>query len=297
MSIVELPRLALGTVQFGMNYGIANQKGQISLNQAKEILQQGFVSGLDTLDTAITYGDSEQILGEIGIINWKVVSKLPAVPDSCNDISKWVITSIEESLRRLKVAKLYGLLLHRPQQLLEKDGPKLFEALKLLKQEGLVQKIGISIYDTSELDDLCSMFHFDLVQAPFNLLDRRLIESGWLFRLADQGIELHVRSIFLQGLLLMNPVERPKKFDQWLPLWNKFDDWINQSGITRLQACLRYALSFPEISKVIIGVDSLSQLTEIFTAANSPTLQIPDKIRTDDPNLLNPARWAFLSNY
>lgn len=295
MSLVNLHHLALGTVQFGMNYGIANQKGQISFNQAKAIIQHGLKCGLDTLDTAVGYGESEQILGKVGIPDWKVVSKLPAIPDSCKNIFKWVTSSVEESLERLKVKNLYGLLLHRPQQLLEKDGPKLFEALKLLKQEGLVQKIGISIYDTSELDELCSQFQFDLVQAPFNLLDRRLIESGWLFRLADQGIELHVRSIFLQGLLLMNPVERPKKFDQWLPLWNQFDDWINQSGLTRLQACLHYALSFPEISKVIIGVDSLSQLTEILTAANSPTLQIPDMIRTDDPNLLNPARWTTLN--
>jgi len=289
-------KIALGTAQFGLNYGIANNHGQVSFHETKAILKQAHSSGINTLDTAISYGNSENRLGEIGIQDWKVVSKLPEIPKDSNNISSWVTIAVEGSLERLKVRSIYGILLHRPQQLLEKNGLKLYEALKLIKKRGLVKKIGISVYDPSELDALCSLFRFDLVQAPFNLLDRRLIDSGWLFKFAEQDIELHVRSIFLQGLLLMNSDMRPKIFNKWHSVWKQLDDWSSQSGLTRLQACLHFALSFQEISNVIIGVDGLCQLTEILSAAKGPDLKIPDMFRTNDPNLLNPARWPSLSN-
>ena len=287
-------KLALGTVQFGLNYGIANQQGQISHDEAKSIMEHVRASGMDTLDTAIAYGDSEMRLGEIGVTDWQVVSKLPAMPAECSDVSQWVVDSVKESMGRLKVEKLQGLLLHRPQQLLEKDGDQLYRALQQLKQDGLVQKIGISIYDPSELDSLCNRYQLDLVQAPFNILDHRLVDTGWLQRLTEQGTELHVRSVFLQGLLLMSPTVRPKKFARWESLWSKYDDWLMQTGLSPLQACLRYALSFSEINKVIIGVDSLNQLKEILQATVGPTPQVPKELQTHDIDLLNPARWAAL---
>ncbi len=290
---VEL-KLALGTAQFGLNYGIANQQGQVTLHETRAILDHASAHGIDTLDTAMAYGDSEQRLGEIGVENWRVVSKLPAVPDACRDMPQWVADSVNESLLRLKVKSLYGLLLHRPLQLLERDGDRLYRSLLRLKHDGLVQKIGVSIYDPAELDALWNRYGFDIVQAPLNILDRRLIDTGWLSRLADQRMEMHVRSIFLQGLLLMTPNERPKKFDRWTPLWTQWQGWLEQTGLTPLQACLRYALLFSEIDKVIIGVDSLKQLDEILQAEKCPTPQIPDTLKSDDPDLLNPARWPAL---
>lgn len=287
-------RIGLGTAQFGLNYGIANRRGQVSHDEAKAILEHARSSGMDTLDTAIAYGDSEQRLGEIGIQDWQVVSKLPAVPEACSDVSQWVTDSLCKSLQRLKVKSLYGLLLHRPQQLLEQDGDRLYQASQQLKHDGLVQKIGVSIYEPAELDALCSRYQFDIVQAPFNIMDRRLIDSGWLSRLAEQGTELHVRSVFLQGLLLMTPSDRPKKFNRWASLWSKLENWLKQTGLTPLQACLRYALSFSEIDKVIIGVDSLNQLKEILQATVGPMPQVPKELLIHDIDLLNPARWAAL---
>ncbi len=288
-------RLALGAVQFGMNYGIANQDGQVSVDEAKAIIEFSRASGIDTLDTAIAYGDSEKRLGEVGIQDWQVVSKLPAIPENCRDITQWVTDTVNESMQRLKVKNLYGLLLHRPQQLLEQESDQLYRALQQLKYEGLVQKIGVSIYAPSELDALCSRFKFDLVQAPFNVIDRRLIETGWLTRLAEQGTELHVRSVFLQGLLLMRPSDRPQKFARWDVFWSKWDEWLAHNGLTPLQACLCYALSFPQIGKVIVGVDSLPQLKEILMAMAGPSPKIPDGLSISDINLVNPANWAALT--
>lgn len=287
-------RLALGTAQFGLNYGIANRQGQTSLAEVKAILQFSKENKINTLDTAIAYGDSEQCLGAIGVKNWQVISKLPAVPEDCNDVAKWVNDAVDQSLIRLKTADLHGLLLHRPLQLLDAVGEQLYSALFKLKQEGIVKKIGISIYDVSELDALSNQFVFDIVQVPFSIFDQRLIRSGWLSRLNEQGIEVHVRSIFLQGLLLMKFGERPEKFSRWGALWSQWDQWLEQERLTPLQACLRYSLSFPQINKVIVGVDSLVQLKEILAAATGLLPLIPESLNTQDVDLINPANWIAL---
>ena len=173
-------RLALGTVQFGLPYGIANHAGQIPKEDGTGILDIAAENGIDTIDTAIAYGESEKRLGEIGVRSWQIISKLPVIPEDCPDILQWVTEAVGGSMQRLKVNKLYGLLLHRPEQLLKKNGDSLFGILQSLKEDGVVDKIGVSIYDPSELDTLCTRFQFDIVQAPFNILDRRLIDSGWL---------------------------------------------------------------------------------------------------------------------
>jgi aryl-alcohol dehydrogenase-like predicted oxidoreductase len=288
-------RLALGTVQFGLRYGIANQHGEVSDSEMTAILAYARAHAVDTLDTAIAYGDSERRLGEAGIEGWRVVSKLPAVPEGCADVAQWAKASAEESRQRLRVASLHGLLLHRPQQLLERGGEDLYRALIELKQQGLVSKIGVSIYDPSELDALAANYTFDLVQAPFNILDRRLIDTGWLSRLHERGIEVHVRSVFLQGLLLMAPQARPPRFARWQALWRQWDGWLAQTRLTPLQACLRHALDFAQIENVVVGVDTLSQLTEILQALDGPAPQVPRDLHTADPDLINPARWAALA--
>jgi aryl-alcohol dehydrogenase-like predicted oxidoreductase len=287
-------RFALGTVQFGQNYGISNRDGQVSFDEVQAIIKLSHQSGMNTLDTATAYGNSEQRLGTIGVQHWHVVSKLPAIPEQCGDICRWVFDTVGESLNRLQVKQLHGLLLHRPQQLLEQSGDQLYRALLQLKQNGLVTKIGISIYDPTELDTICSLYDIDLVQAPFNVIDRRLIESGWLFRLVSMGVELHVRSVFLQGLLLMSAISRPKKFDRWAPLWSSWDQWLNEMGITPLQACLRYVLSFKEINKVVVGVDSIRQLSEILEASVGAAQVVPSSIVGSDIDLINPANWQRL---
>jgi aryl-alcohol dehydrogenase-like predicted oxidoreductase len=285
-------KLALGTAQFGLDYGIANRAGQISTQAGAALLSAARSARMDTLDTAISYGSSEERLGQIGLDGWRVVSKLPPVPNGCDDVDGWVTQAVHGSLARLKAERLYGLLLHRPQQLLEKNGEHLYRAMNRLKSEGLVEKIGISIYAPDELEPLCGRFGLDMVQAPFSILDRRLVETGWLDRLAGEGIEVHARSIFLQGLLLMEAGERPQKFARWGTVWLAWHHWLREAGLTPLEACLRHALAFEAISRVIVGVDSERQLREILEAAHGPVPQAPAALRTDDPNLLNPARWA-----
>ncbi|MBT5956095.1 MAG: aldo/keto reductase [Candidatus Marinimicrobia bacterium] len=287
-------KLALGTVQFGLPYGIANQAGQASRSEAKLMLQLASASGIDTLDTAIAYGSSETCLGEAGVQGFKVVTKLPVVPDDCGDVSAWIQQQVNLSLLRLGVTAVYGLLLHRPDQLLGANGAKIYQALQALKDKGQVQKVGISIYAPSELEALIPRFPFDLVQAPFNLVDRRFYSTGWMQRLKDNDVEVHTRSAFLQGLLLMNQSDIPSKFSQWGGLWNSWHEWLSEQNGLALHACLAFSLSFPEIDRVIVGADTVSQLAEIVSAVNDhPKYDFPN-IQCGDENLINPGRWTEL---
>lgn len=287
-----LKRLALGTVQFGLSYGVANQGGQVGREEAAAILEHARAAGVDTLDTAVAYGDSEQRLGEIGIEQWQVISKLPAIPDSCVDIADWVHQSVLDSMKRLRIPKLHGLLLHRPQQLLGPQGDALYRALVELKAEGKVDGIGVSIYGPEELDALLPRYPLDVVQAPFNILDRRMATSGWLAKLRRSGTEVHVRSAFLQGLLLMDQTSRPKYFRRWQDFWELWDRWLAAQELSPLRACIGFALSQPEVSRVVVGVDSLRQLKEILAVAEALAIMPPDTLMSDDGDLINPSRWS-----
>lgn len=286
--------LALGTVQFGLNYGVANATGQVKLEEARAILNRAHEAGMDTLDTAISYGESEHILGLLGIQSWKTVTKLPGVPTDCCDLNQWIKDQVKGSQQRLGVDRLYGLLLHRPEQLLGKLGPMLYDALSNLKFEGLVEKIGVSVYGPMQLDSLFENYTFDLIQAPLNIFDRSLISSGWVSRLSDAGIEIHSRSAFLQGLLLIPANERPAKFDRWKNIWEEWDCWLKESELTPLQACMRYVNSLDGIDRVIVGVDTVEHLNEIIDGADGKLAHIPEFNLPHDLRLFNPATWGHL---
>ena len=291
---LRLNRLALGTAQFGLPYGIANQAGQVAQAEARVMMQLALINGMNTLDTAVAYGDSEKCLGKVGTQGFNVITKLPAVPDSCADIDSWVKQQVNASLLRLGVAQVYGILLHRSEQLLGSNGAALYQALQDLKSIGLVHKVGISIYAPSELEKLIPNYCFDLVQAPFNLVDQRLYRSGWLQRLKDSGVEIHSRSAFLQGLLLMPQADIPSKFSPWANLWRVWHSWLAAHNISALQASLAFPLSFPGIDRVIVGVDSVCQLTQIISASNPPKNVPPPNLQCDDVNLINPMNWNQL---
>jgi aryl-alcohol dehydrogenase-like predicted oxidoreductase len=287
-------KLALGTVQFGLNYGVANTSGQVSSEIAGAILQHAQQAGIDTLDTAIAYGESESVLGNIGVQPWKVVTKLHAVPDACTDVTQWVKSQVQGSLRRMGIDSLHGLLLHRPGQLLEGIGAELYAALQSLKADGLAGKVGISVYGAAELDAFHGRYAFDLVQSPFNILDRSFVDSGWAQRLKNDGVEVHTRSALLQGLLLMPKEKRPAKFERWKDVWSEWDRWLSETGLSPLQACLRFTNTLDCIDRVVVGVDNVAQLEEIISAAEGLLPSLPQFKILQDDRLVNPATWNQL---
>ncbi len=284
-------RLALGTVQFGMNYGIANTKGQVSPKEISKILKFCETVNIKTLDTAVGYGESEKYLGNFGVQNFEIITKLPAYPKSCKDISKWVGDTINGSMSRLNVSYLDGVLIHVPRQLLDENGILLYKGLTVLKNSGKIGKIGISVYEPNELDKILKLYKFDIVQLPFNILDRRFEQTNWLKKLKDLGIEIHVRSVFLQGLLLMKPEDRPKYFSKWNELLKSYDNWLKDNKISPIKACLSHVLAISEIDKIVFGVDSLLNLKEIDSSISSNSQVAPDYLCTDDIEIINPAFW------
>jgi len=291
----KMNRLAIGTVQFGLDYGIANEHGQVDLQEASRILELADSSGIDTLDTSISYGVSEQSLGGVGVGKFKVVTKLPPIPDSIKDVANWVYDQMQSSLTRLNLKNAYGLLVHDTSQLFGVNGSKLADAMLDLKKQGLVHKIGISAYGPDEVASVFQQFPIDIIQIPFNIFDRRMLTTGWLQRLNAAGIEIHARSIFLQGLLLLPKDKIPEKFSKWSPLLNFWHQWLEDNNSSALQACMHYPLSLPQIDRVIIGVDNKEQLGEIidgFNPRNRPFI-FPD-ISCEDEQLLNPSNWNIL---
>jgi len=285
-------RLALGTVQFGLNYGVANVSGQVAVEEIARIIARASAAGLHTLDTAIAYGDAEHRLGEVGVAGWKVVTKLPPIPDSVSAAS-WVRSQVNESMVRLNVSSLYALMLHQPSGLFSTQGGAFFDALNELKCDGRVEKIGISAYGPEEIEAVIARFPIDIVQAPLNIIDRRMQESGCLAVLDQQGIEFHARSIFLQGLLLMGKVNRPPWFTRWADLWAAWHAWLAENQLTPLVASLSFVASDPRVSRMVVGVDSLAQLNQIIRAVDSPMkTDFPAELASADPELINPIGWG-----
>lgn len=287
-------RIALGTVQFGLPYGIANQIGQVTTSEASLMLAYAASCGISVIDTAITYGESEACLGTVGVKKFKLVTKLPAIPDGIDtaNVRNWVYGQVKDSLRRLGVSTIYGLLLHRPSQLIGRSAEHLAGALLELRADGFVDKLGVSVYAPEELEVLDQVFHLDLVQAPFNMFDRRLLTTGWLKRLKERGVEVHTRSAFLQGLLLMPLSTIPREFDQWADLFRRWHQWLNHQEISALQACLVFVLSHPEIDHVVVGADSLEHLKQIVAGVpKGVALELPN-LACDDLNLIDPSRWG-----
>ena len=245
-----------------MSYGIANVTGKVSREGAQAILELASLSGIESIDTAIAYKESEACLGAAGIGNFRVVTKLPPVPKDIADIGRWIDAQVEASLQRLQIDTVYALLLHRSGQFGDKS---VREALVKLKERGTLHKIGVSIYSPDELDSIPVAGAIDIVQAPLNLVDRQLVTSGWLKRLADCSIEIHTRSAFLQGLLLMPRKSIPEKFSPWCRTWDAWHEWLSGKGMSAVQACLGFALSFPEVDRVVVGVETLYQLSQLIS--------------------------------
>ena len=283
--------LALGTVQFGLDYGISNSTGITPLKEIEHILISAREKGLDTLDTAVAYGDSETVLGCIGVRDWRVVSKVPTFQKSGMSGKEWVLHHLSESLERLRIRKLYGLLLHSAADLLGEEGQQIAAGLRKAKSEGLVGKVGYSIYSPLRLKELVQIMPPDLIQAPLNVFDQRLVTSGWLNKLSEMGVEVHTRSVFMQGLLLMTPETRPQAFNKWNDFLGRWDTAVGKQSEQALALCLGFVKRHSGISRVVLGVESLKQLEQLVETWDRATPFDAAGLACDDPLLVEPTNW------
>ena len=289
-------KLGLGTVQFGLDYGVSTSEGRVPSNEVTSILNYASDKRIEMLDTAPSYGESEKVLGSNLVNNFKIVTKTQniAAPKVSSSDVKLIDKIFMKSLKNLNINCAYGLLVHDVRDLLKFGSEKLYGLLTVLKKEQKIRKLGVSIYDKGQLESILDLYDIDLVQLPLNILDRRLIDSDILTRLKNRGVEIHVRSVFLQGLLLMPKNQIPDKFVRWKQTWNIWHEWLADNEISALEASLRYAVAFPEVSKVLVGVESLNQLKEISRALDGALPDLPENLQIDDIDLLNPTNWSNL---
>jgi aryl-alcohol dehydrogenase-like predicted oxidoreductase len=289
-----MSKIALGTAQFGSPYGISNTHGQVDRTEMDKIWQVARGANITLLDTAIAYGNSEENIGATESVGFDIVTKLPPLSGVETSVTQWVHDQIQNSLAKLKRNSVYGLLLHNPADLIADNGDELLAALVNLKRDGLIKKFGISIYAPTELDSLFSQipnFFPDIVQAPLNAIDQSIASSGWLARLSEMNVEVHCRSVFLQGLLLQQSNERSAAFGRWSSVFAQFDSWSNAQQMSPLTACLGHVLSYPEVSRVIIGVTSANELRQIIAASSGDPIRAPQSLQVTDVDLIQPMNW------
>jgi aryl-alcohol dehydrogenase-like predicted oxidoreductase len=288
-------KLSLGTAQFGYDYGISNQTGRIEISEASAIINFARKMEIRTIDTAINYGESEICLGSIGVNEFEVITKLPDVPEGEIYLEHWVENQINSSLSRLGIEQLQAVLFHRSAQILDVGGNEIMNVLEKLKQTGRIKQIGVSIYSPNELEALISKYKIDIIQVPMSVFDRRLEQSGWLRKLKDLGIEVHARSVFLQGLLLLKRKSLPVRFKAWENVFNQWHNWLDaRSEVSATEVCLGYIHNKVEVSKVIVGVDNLKQFEELFMISDNLKKVYDPKIFIEDEKLLHPYNWNDL---
>ena len=285
-----LSRLGIGTVQFGQAYGVSNARGQVPIAEVGAILKRAADAGVRTLDTAANYGEAEAVLGTLGDATkpFRLVTKTASIRNGVEA----VIARARQSVETLRRKPIDLLLVHAVSDLLAADGPKLWQSLLALRDEGLFGGIGISCYLADDPVALARRFHPAAMQLPASLLDQRLIRSGDLAAIKDMGVEIHVRSIFLQGLLFLPEDRLPAKLKHAAPQLAAIRQRIAQVGSTPLEAALAFALARPEIDVAVVGVTTLAELDEIIAAAQKPPPTIDwQACALDDETVLTPSQW------
>jgi aryl-alcohol dehydrogenase-like predicted oxidoreductase len=291
-------KLGLGTVQFGVEYGISNTLGKVSSAEVGNILTLAHENGIRILDSASTYGISEAVLGEnLAGAGFSVVTKTPLFKGK--EIAGGSVESLkkalDESLERLQLGSVYGLLVHHASDLCQPNSSLLIDAMKLLVDKGRVQKIGFSAYTLEEIDRVLEIFVPDLVQIPLNVLDQRLLRNNGLKKIKSLGVEIHARSTFLQGLLLMDP----KKIDSYFtPIKNHLERYycfLRKQGLSQLEGALSFSLNQGLVDTVLVGVCSTRQLEKILKATQSITSGSIDfsGFAVNDERFIDPSLWQL----
>ena len=283
-------KLGLGTVQLGMDYGINNTEGKVLKEEAFEILKVAWNNGIDMLDTSALYGESEYVIGQFLKDNnmpFKVISKLP--PCKADDIEN----RFSESLKKLNKESLYGYLVHHFDFF--RENRYIWDFFQKAKLQKKVDKLGFSLYYPQEVEYLIREdVEFDMVQLPFSVFDQRF--SGALKVLRDRNVEIHVRSVFLQGLVFKNALTMNGIFEQFKDKLSSLHSISQDINVPISALCLNFAVLNEYVDKVIIGIDSLSNLQENINALSyqdrvSDVYNSLLNLNEDNENIILPFNW------
>lgn len=294
-------KLALGTAQFGLDYGVSNKAGRVSQDEVQKILQFARLHHFELVDTAAQYGCSEAVLGatQNELLDMKVVTKTVAFPTEKiieQKHAKILQHAFSNSLSCLRANACYALLVHHADDLLKPGSEWLMEALLELKKSNKVEKIGFSAYSQLQIEMILDRYsEIDVIQMPLNVLDQRLITNHYVKELKANNIEIHARSVFLQGLLLMNPNELNPYFKPLMPRLAEYYERIAELSLTPLQAALLFVKQIEAVDYIVVGVTSLEELKEIVQAYEFNVASPIDFkfAAVNDENFINPIHWRL----
>ena len=278
-------KIIIGTTQFGLPYGIMNFTKKNKKNELKKILSLAKKEMINDLYTSKYYGSANKFLIENNLSLFQIYLKFKS-----SDI---ILKSFNNELKKLKSKfkkKNIIIIIDGFELLNFKDSSKIYENLINLKKTKDIFKFGFSIYDFKNLKKICKRFKPDIIQCPYSIVDRRLEKNGLIQYFFENKIKIHVRSIFLQGLLLTNISTLPKKFLKWKKIFYDYDDFVRNYKITKIEGCLNFVINNKFINKVLIGVDNYKQFEEILTIRNNRKIKLP-YIANFNENLINPSRW------
>ena len=289
---MNIPELVLGTANFGLNYGVANQSGKLSDVVSSQILQEASRLGIIKIDTAIGYGDAENVIGNNSLDSRKfeVITKLPA---SVFSQSGNILKSIKKSLENSRQNSYLAVLLHDTSFLENSKNTEIKKELLSLKELGLTNHLGVSVYTEDEVRKSKNFFpEFDFFQIPENVCDRSKYGSKNLQELADSGDIFFVRSIFLQGMLLMSPNELPQTLNDAKESIQRLHEYCDSRDISVLDLCINYVKSISWASGMVFGVDSLQQLGKIYESYITPLSEDFSNVPKVTDFFLDPRNWS-----
>lgn len=281
-------KLALGTVQFGLDYGISNKSGKVSPQAIKEILEYAREQGIDTLDTASLYGISEEVLGQFDLEDFNVITKTAKIDKTLDRQENFenFKEKFYASQKKLGYIMLHGLMFHEANDLLSPQGEALWDLIYDFKQKEYVRKIGVSVYSPQQLEQIINSFDIDIVQLPLNILDQRFLSM--LPKLKKKGIEIQTRSTFLQGLLLMDVNNINEYF---YPIKSILEELPDE----KLAIALSFVKGVKEVDKIVVGVTSKNELQEICSQYNKNVEKIDfSQFKINDEKFINPSKWELI---
>jgi aryl-alcohol dehydrogenase-like predicted oxidoreductase len=286
----QIRRLAIGTAQFGLDYGISNAAGKIPADLAKLILRNASIAGITMVDTAAAYGDAEFVLAAMGhdLPRCHVTTKtISAAHGICA-----VLKRARQASHRFAEWESCTLLVHSAGDLQGREGAALWRSLLQMRERGYFTKIGISAYASDDPVGLARRFRPNIVQLPVSILDQRLVRDGVLAALKSLDVEIHARSVFLQGAIFLEPGRLPAVLRKAQKTLSEFREKLAHHHLTPLQAAMAFPLSVPEIDRLIVGVTSPQELTQILSVVDAPLAQLPwREFATEDDLLLDPRAW------
>ncbi len=282
-------QISLGTAQFGSNYGIINKK-KISFKNIKRIINLASRNNIKFIDTAYNYGDAEKILGKIGVKDWIISSKFPTIPKNTK-VSNWIENKLFKSLNRLNVSKINSLFVHDSNQLKSyKLSKEIFYTLEKIKNDGYIKKIGVSIYNPSIIKKISNDFKIDIIQAPANIFDNRIFSRNIQRIIKEKKIELEIRSIFLQGLILQNLNKIPIKFQKFKGYFTKIDNFSKNHSVSKTSIAFSF-LRKKRYNRIVIGTTSVEDLKDIIKNIKQKKKIKFDMKFKNEKYLINPNLW------